>query len=294
MFGYNTGWKFSGWWSAAAVTSTGNNTAFTRNGISTWTPTWMSWSGSPVFTDPSMSASILTHGYNSVRLRFAVYDGNATPTTTLPVTWRVYLVETDSEEDQATNDVVITHHSTVLTSWESFGAQPVVPSATRHILGLPYSDDYVKRGYNGKPWAALANQVRLIRNDATLAGLVEHLAQDPTTNASFESYAGTMLSKAQGLDVYAGPSTITTSGTPDTTAITSSSIQAHAYSPVFGVANTGHAGELYITNLAGAARILVVPSRYWGYTASVTKNLAPSVGAAGNARDVGFIYNLIQ
>jgi hypothetical protein len=242
-----------------------------------------------------MSASIMTHGYNSIRLRFAAYDGNASPTMTTPMTWRVYLVETDGEEDQSNKDVLVTHHSTVLTGWATLGAQPVAPSANYHFLGFPYSGDYASgNGYNGKPWAMLANQVRVIRNDASLGGLLEHAAQDPTSAASFESFAGTMLSKAQGLDVYTGPNTITTAGTPDTTAVTSSSIQAHAYSPAFGNTNTQHGGELYITNLAGAARVLVVPTRYWGYTASVVKNTAPSVGAAGNARDVGFLYNLIQ
>lgn len=280
MNGYNTGWKFDRWYDADAVLAGAFGVA-TFNGNTVDRPAFAFQSSSDLITCGNASiAPIMTHGYNSVRIRF-LSSANDTATATNyqgVVCWEIYLVESDSEEDQTASLSLVTPLACVATN-------VVYPSASLTLSN-----------FQGRTGTKFANQVRVVANPGLPTDI--NSSQDSPN----EAYATSYMSNALGLDVQASPSTIDTAGAPSEF-VYNRRFRIPALSPGFASDGTTTreapaqaAGEIYINGLAGAARILVIPMRTYGSRVLPMWNTVDpkGFGLGWAAKKVAIMYNLIQ
>jgi hypothetical protein len=285
MNGYNTGWKFDRWYTAAAATTIANGTITAPDGTTPiTTPTFNSANrdGENAPDGSTQRYSIMTHGYNAIRLRFACYPTSGTVSQTQgPIVWGVYLLEGTNEEDQTGTHWISTWMTNIVTNWASAAGVASGYSTTKSFL----------LNYQSKPWAILANT---IRTTDYADGATASKAYDDAQN---EAYASQYFYAALGQDVRWGASTTATDGTGSAITYTPKGNFA-VYSPGFssesGTASSS--GEVYITNLAGAARIMVIP-RFASYFPTVSRHPTAPLSGSGTAsyeRNVGVLYNLTQ
>lgn len=280
MNGYNTGWKFDRWYDADAVLSSAFGVA-TFNGNTVDRPALAFQSSSDSITCGSASiAPIMTHGYNSMRIRF-LSSANDTGTATNyqgVVCWEIYLVESDVEEDQ-------TASLSLLTPLACVAANVIYPSASLTLSN-----------FQGRTGTKFANQVRVVAHP----GLPSDV--NALSDLQSEAYATTYMSNALGLDVQAAASTIDTAGAPSENVI-NRRFRIPTLSPGFATDGTTTrespaqaAGEVYINGLAGAARILVIPMRTYGSRIIPMWSVVDPKGAGTSvaAKRVAIMYNLIQ
>lgn len=277
MNGYNTGWKFDSWYDApACAAATLSGEAFTRNGVSVANTALNGTDPANMFTG---STQIMTHGYNAIRLRFAVNAATG-PDSIGVVAWRVYLLESDSEEDQTASFWHATPYMAFLSNAPSGVGAVTSYSATKSNLINLY----------GKSWAVFSNQLRVVQNPT---GTGTELANDIDEQ---EAWANQYLYNAVGLDLKNGQATIDANTGLPGTAIINRRFSTPVYTPgMSGISQTANvSGELYINNLAGAARIVVHPVLHMPYT-TIARNGTPLSGAANvSAKSVGVFYNLLQ
>jgi hypothetical protein len=226
----------------------------------------------------------MTHGYNAIRLRFGCYPTSGTASDTIGVVqWKVYLVEGTAEEDQIGTHWILTPMTTIFTNW---------PNATGAITSYSTTKTSLLN-YQGKPWAIMANTIRCAD---TAAGTDVSVVGDSVQN---EAYASQYFYGVLGQDVRWGPSTYKAADGLPSTDVYSPKANFAVYSPGFSSesATQYSSGEVYINNLAGAARILVVPTASYGYSVINRHPTAPlnvSGTAATFAKSVGVLYNLLQ
>jgi hypothetical protein len=125
MNGYNTGWKFGDrWYYTVALSSSGDNDVFLDDGFNLPVTSPGKVVPAKVTGNPNQIQDgidcglgtfirpILVHGFNGIRLRFLVspLSGNSADSAGI-VTWEIYLVESDGEEDQTPNWCVVLQSS---------------------------------------------------------------------------------------------------------------------------------------------------------------------------------------
>lgn len=280
MNGYNTGWKFDRWYDVDAVSS-GSTGVATFNGNTVNRPAIAVQSASDSITCGDASIRpIMTHGYNSMRLRFLSSADDTSTATNYQgvVAWDIYAVESDVEEDQTPSVYFITPLACV--------AMNVVYPSTSLVLS----------NFQGRTGVKLANQVRVVSSPALAAD------SNISTDLASETYATTYFSNALGIDILSAPSVISTSGTPSAD-IVNRKFRIPALSPGYssdGTATRGlpaqAAGEVYINGLAGAARVLIIPMQSYGNNVinHWSTDNPKGTAAATAARKIAVMYNLIQ
>ena len=286
MNGYSTGWKFNGWWNGVAdVGTTTNNGVYTNaaSGVN-GSNLQASWSGK-ITDDPQTTYAISVHGYNAIRLRFpmSTVDGLG-GALVYPVTWNVYLIDSDVEPDQTPSIWMSSVYCTLMTTWPATATAPTATSASNTDLFNVY----------GRTWMRFANAVRIIQGQSAVGDLREIPTTAALSSNAASSFIGNTYAGALGSYSSLQPHEITIATGAPVAQIYSDAAVCPTYSPVFGTSQTGHAGEMYINNLAGSQYVLCIPMYGWGYQSASTKYTAPSVGLAGKAKSVGVMYNLIQ
>lgn len=284
MQGYSTGWKFNGWFDGTAPSALSGDGVFTNaaNNVSVSEPN-ASWQGG-FQTETAATSAIFVHGYNAVRLRFpmSTLDGLG-GVLTYPVTWNVYLIDSDVEPDQTATMWQSSRYCSVLTSWPATVSAPTSTSTTTTTFF----------GVYGKSWIRLANAVRIVQGSGTISDLREIAPTNPTSANPAYGYLGNTFAGAMGSYSSLQPHNIPTGGT--TLADINSDVSiCPTYSPALGTGNTTMAGEMYINNLGGAQYLLCVPIAGWGYVPNNTKYGVPSATITGRTKSVGVMYNLIQ
>lgn len=277
MNGYNTGWKFDGWYDAPqCLSSNPNGEAITRNSVGVAPP----YLGG---TDPAVMAPnstiIMTHGYNAIRLRFAVTA--PTPADCVGIiSWQVFLLESDNEEDQTASMWMATPFCAFLTQAPSgIGATAAYSQSKTNVLN-----------WRGKSYAVMSNQVRVVQSQ-------DGAGTEPASDIDEQEYwASQYFYNAVGLDVRNGQATIDAATGLPTTNIINRRFSNPAFSPGFGTnaASQNSSGELYINNLAGAARIIIQPRLHLPYTTLNRLGTPVATNATVNAKSVGVFYNLLQ
>lgn len=287
MNGYNTGWKFDRWYAAAAASSGATGTVTLESPATSFDSLTLGSANVANGNAPTANIaqwSIMTHGYNAIRLRFACYPTSGTlPETIGVVQWKVYLVEGTTEEDQVGTHWMLTPMTTIFTNWPSAVGAATTYSSTKTSL----------LNYQGKPFAIMANTIRCAD---TAAGTDVSVVADSAQN---EAYASQYFYGVLGQDVRWGPSTYKSADGMPTVDVYTPKANFAVYSPGFSseAATQNSSGEVYINNLAGAARILVVPTASYGYSVINRHPTAPltvSGTAATFAKSVGLLYNLLQ
>ena len=283
MNGYNTGWKFDGWYDYAqttAVTTTGNIMSRTINGVTTSAtlPFLGADGNSP---NIAYGTQILVHGYNSVRLRFGAYAATASNTVGV-MSVLIYLLESNNEEDQTAQFWMATPHSAYFVNF---------PTAIGVAAGQYSTSKTSVQRIAGNPYAVMAHQIRAINLPSW------NQAEAAVDNDEQENWASSYFFNAVGLDLKNGQATIIqTSGLPDVTNIVNRRFTCPVYTPGNGTATEtqNSSGEIYINNLAGAARMLVIP--YISFPAqAIARTGAPIASAVQTeAKQVGIFYNLLQ
>jgi hypothetical protein len=284
MQGYNTGWKFDKWFATDAVSSGATSTlTLAANGLAVGRPAlFLPTSSDSILCNAASIVPIMTHGYNSIRLRFLSSATDPSTDTNFQgiVCWDVYLVESDAEEDQT----------------KTFSQ--LVPLVCVAANTVYTSTSVTATNFYGRPSVKFCNQVRVVTDPTMTADT--NTSQDTTS----EAYAAAHMGNALGIDLNNGSSTIDTTGVPSGNII-NRRYRFSAYSPGFSSDNTlssppgrpgQAAGELYINGLAGAARLLVVPMTAHGNTVINHWSNTTSKGTAGAtaAKQVAVMYNLIQ
>lgn len=284
MNGYSTGWKFNGWFDGTAPTALSGDGLFTNaaNNVSVSEPL-SSWQGNFQIETAAASA-IFVHGYNAVRLRFpmSTLDG-AGGVLTYPVTWNVYLIESDGEPDQTQSMWQSSRYCSVLTSWPTTATAPTAASTTTTTFFNVY----------GKSWIRLANAVRIVQGSGLVGDLREIAATNPTSSNPAYGYLGNTFAGVLGSFSSLQPHSMTAAGA-NVADIYSDVAICPTFSPALGTGNTTAAGEMYINNLGGAQYLLCIPIAGWGYVPNNTKYGVPSATITGRTKSVGVMYNLIQ
>jgi hypothetical protein len=288
MQGYNTGWK-TRYFAVSTSISSGSAAALAAN--SGRPLLWQSVRGSNYVQDRIKCGDyqiepIMTHGYNSIRLRWAHLPAALTSQTDYSgvITYDIFLVESDVEEDQVPSYYSLT---------------PLVSVATNLVYPTNMAEAPMQlTGFftEAEKWK-YCNQIRVV--DSPLLGADTNTSADTGT----EAYAAGYIGGALGIDLINGASTIDTTGVPVGANIINRKYRFSAYSPGFATDQTTSngrmataAGELYINGLAGASRLLVVPMlchgsqviNHWSNTTVLGAN------AANAAKFIALSYNLIQ
>jgi hypothetical protein len=286
MQGYSTGWKFNGWWNGVAdVGSATNNGVYTnaQSGVNGGF-VQASWAGQ-ITNDPQTTYAISVHGYNAIRLRFPMSTVDAAGgALTYPVTWNVYLIDSDAEPDQTPSIWMSSLYCTVMTTWPITTSIPTGSSSS----WTDYLNIY------GRSWIRLANGVRIVQGQTAVGDLRELPTTAGLSSNAASTYIGNTYAGALGSYSNLLSHEITVATGAPVAQIYSDVAICPTYSPVLGTTNTTQAGEMYINNLAGSQYLLCVPIYGWGYQPASTKYTAPSTGLAGKAKSVGVMYNLIQ
>lgn len=283
MNGYSTGWKFNGWWDIAAATSTVARIPTSATTSVAYSAPLQSWNGA-MSTEPLMTYAISVFGYNAIRLRFPM-TAPAAGEIVSPVSWRLWLVESDAEPDQTQSMWMMTNFATIATTFPVTASIPTAATTT-------YADFF---NMYGKSWMRLANQVRVVQNDSLFGSLKEFDPSNSLTTTPQFSYIANTFQGVLGSYSSLGPHQITAATGVPVSEIYSDVATFPTYSPGLGTSGTvDMAGEAYINNLGGAQYLLCVPSRSFSYVPSSTRYAAPTTGVATLARSVGLMYNLIQ
>ena len=286
MNGYNTGWKFGErWYYAGALPSTGDDDIYLDDGFGfpvtspgkvvparvTGNPNQIQDGidcGSSTFIRP-----ILVHGFNGIRLRFLVspLSGNSSDSTGI-VTWEIYLVESDGEEDQTPN-------------W--WHIMPLACVAANVGAGSTSVTNYLNETV-----VSFCNQARVVVDRLCSSDIYA------STETNSEGWAAPYMYNVTGADVLTTPSTINTSALPSQQIVTKR-LTLPAFSPgnaSSAAIDKNAAAEIYIPLMAGAARILVIPRTAFGYTSIAHWTTASPLASADAVEDrkVGFMYNLTQ
>lgn len=284
MNGYSTGWKFNGWFNGTAPTALSGDGVFTNpvNSLVNVGPS-NSWQGN-ITNEPQALSAISVHGYNAIRLRFPMSTLDAAGGALIyPVTWGVWLIDSDAEPDQTPSMWMSSLYATVLTGWPVTTAAPTVAS-TSHT---DYFNIY------GKTWIRLANSVRIVQGQSAVGDLKEITPSNPTSSNAAYAHIGNTYAGVLGSYSSLQPHQIPTGGTT-LVDINSDAAICPTYSPALGTINVNSAGEMYINNLAGSQYLLCLPITGWGYQTNNVKYGAPSATITGKAKSVGVMYNLLQ
>lgn len=284
MNGYSTGWRFNGWFNGTAPTALTGDGVFTNpvNSLVTLAPS-NSWQGN-ITNEPQALSAISVHGYNAIRLRFPMSTLDALGGALIyPVTWGVWVIDSDVEPDQTPSIWMASLYATVLTSWPTTTVVPTVSSTTH----TDYFNIY------GKTWIRLANAVRIVQGQSAVGDLREIPATSPTSTNAAYSHIGNTYAGALGSYSSLQPHSITAAGANVADIYSDASI-CPTYSPALGTINASSAGEMYINNLAGSQYLLCLPIAGWGYQSASVKYTAPSATITGKAKSVGVMYNLLQ
>lgn len=284
MNGYSTGWKFNGWFDGTAPTALTGDGVFTNpvNGLVNLPPS-NSWQGN-ITNEPRAASAIFVHGYNAIRLRFPMSTLDAAGGALIyPVTWGIWLIDSDAEPDQTPSMWMSSLYATVLTGWPATTSAPTAPSGTH----TDYFNIY------GKTWIRLANSVRIIQGQSGVGDLKEMPPISATSSNPAFAHIGNTYAGALGSYSSLQPHNIPAGGVT-TDAIYSDAAICPTYSPALGTINLTSAGEMYINNLAGSQYLLCLPIAGWGYQTANVKYTAPSATITGKAKSVGVMYNLIQ